>query len=163
MTSDKKTARKKAMGLFEQAYRSQTDGEFGDAIELYKRSIAIYPTAEAYTFLGWTYSLMGRTEEAIGMCQQAIKTDPDYGNPYNDIGAYLIDQEKWEEAIPWLEKAIIAPRYETRQFPFMNLGRVYQRLGRTQTALRHYKQALAEEPFYMPATWAMTLLLGRLN
>jgi Tfp pilus assembly protein PilF len=163
MTSDENMTREKAMSLFEQAYRSQMDGEFGDAIALYKRSIATYPTAEAYTFLGWTYSMMGRTEEAIAMCHQAIKVDPDYGNPYNDIGAYLIDQEKWEEAIPWLEKATIAPRYKTRQFPFMNLGRAYQKLGRTQTAMRHYKQALVEEPFYLPATWAMTRLLGKLN
>lgn len=163
MSSDEKITRKKAMILFDQAHRRQRDGEFGDAIVLYKQSIATYPTAEAYTFLGWTYSMMGRTEEAIAMCHQAIETDPDYGNPYNDIGAYLIDQEKWEEAIPWLEKATVAPRYETRQFSFMNLGRIYQKLGRYQTAMRHYKQALVEEPFYLPAVWAMTSLLGKLN
>lgn len=163
MTSDEEITREKAMVLFDQAYRRQMDGEFGEAIVLYKRSIATYPTAEAYTFLGWTYSLMGRIDEAIAMCRQAIETDPTYGNPYNDIGAYLIDQDKWEEAIPWLEKAIIAPRYETRQFPYMNLGRAYQSLGRYRTALRHYQQALTEEPFYLPAHWALTTLLGKMN
>ena len=163
MSSDEEITREKAMVLFDQAYRHQMDGEFGDAITLYKRSIATFPTAEAYTFLGWTYSMMGRTEEAIAMCQQAIDADPTYGNPYNDIGAYLIDEEKWEEAIPWLEKATIAPRYETRQFPYMNLGRAHQNLGRYQTAMKHYRQALAEEPFYLPAHWALTALLGKLN
>lgn len=163
MASDEEITREKAKVLFEQAYRRQMDGEFGDAIELYKRSIATFPTAEAYTFLGWTYSLMGRIDEAIAMCQQAIETDPSYGNPYNDIGAYLIDQEKWEEAIPWLEKATTAPRYETRQFPYMNLGRAYQNLGRYETAVQHFKQALVEEPFYLPAHWALTALLGKMN
>ncbi len=163
MASEEEITREKAMVLFDQAYRKQMDGEFGDAIVLYKRSIHTYPTAEAYTFLGWTYSLMGRVDEAIGMCQQAIATDPSYGNPYNDIGAYLIDQEKWTEAIPWLEKATVAPRYETRQFPYMNLGRAYQNLGRYETAVQHFKQALVEEPFYIPAHWALTRLLGKMN
>ena len=163
MASDEEIIREKAMVLFDQAYRKQMDGEFGDAIVLYKRSIHTFPTAEAYTFLGWTYSLMGRTDEAIAMCQQAIATDPSYGNPYNDIGAYLIDQEKWEEAIPWLQKATVAPRYETRQFPYMNLGRAYQNLGQYETAKQHFEQALVEEPFYLPAHWALTGLLGKMN
>ncbi|MCC6604829.1 MAG: tetratricopeptide repeat protein [Anaerolineae bacterium] len=163
MASEEEITREKAMVLFDQAYRKQMDGEFGDAIVLYKRSIRTFPTAEAYTFLGWTYSLMGRTDEAIAMCQQAIATDPSYGNPYNDIGAYLIDEEKWEEAIPWLQKATIAPRYETRQFAYMNLGRAYQNLGQYETAKQHFEQALVEEPFYLPAHWALTALLGKMN
>lgn len=163
MASDEEIIREKAMVLFDQAYRRQMDGEYGDAIELYKRSIATFPTAEAYTFLGWTYSLMGRIVEAIEMCEKAIEVDPTYGNPYNDIGAYLIDQSKWEEAIPWLEKAAVAPRYETRQFPYMNLGRAFQNLGKYKTAMQHYKQALIEEPFYLPAHWALTALLAKMN
>ncbi len=163
MASDEEITREKAMVLFDQAYRRQMDGELGDAIELYKRSIATYPTAEAYTFLGWTYSLMDRIAEAIEMCERAIEVDPTYGNPYNDIGAYLIDQGKWKEAIPWLEKATTAPRYETRQFPYINLGRAYQNLGRYKTAVQQYKQALVEEPFYLPAHWALTALLAKMN
>ena len=37
-------------------------------MNLYKRSLATYPTAEAHTFLGWTYSWMGRIDEAIEEC-----------------------------------------------------------------------------------------------
>ena len=73
------------------------------------------------------------------------------------------DQNKWEEAIPWLEKATAAPRYETRQFPYINLGRAYQNLGKYKTAVQHYKQALIEEPFYLPAHWALTALLAKMN
>ncbi|MAT99660.1 MAG: hypothetical protein CL608_21165 [Anaerolineaceae bacterium] len=163
MSSDDEITREKAMVYFDRAYRRQMDGELGVAIELYKQSIATYPTAEAYTFLGWTYSLMGRIREAIEMCEKAIEVDPTYGNPYNDIGAYLIDQNKWQEAIPWLEKATAAPRYETRQFPYMNLGRAYQNLGQYKTAMQHYQQALTEEPFYLPAHWALTALLGKMS
>jgi tetratricopeptide (TPR) repeat protein len=92
--------KKEAWNFFQQAYEHQMKGELEEAVDLYKKSIASHPTAEAYTFLGWTYSFMGRLDDAIEECHHAIKVDPDFGNPYNDIGAYLIEQGKFDEAIP---------------------------------------------------------------
>ena len=63
-------------------------GDLDEAVDLYKQSIAAYPTAEAHTFLGWTYSFMSLPDQAIEECHRAIEVDPDFGNPYNDIGAY---------------------------------------------------------------------------
>lgn len=161
--SDDTFNQQQAKILFEQAYRHQRKGELGDAIALYKRSITLHPTAETYTFLGWSYSMMQRYDDAIEMCHKAIALDPDYGNPYNDIGAYLLEQEKYAEAILWLEKAIVAPRYEARQYPHTNLGRAYEKLGDSRKALRCYNDALSIEPLYLPAEWAKTALLGKLN
>jgi tetratricopeptide (TPR) repeat protein len=152
-----------AMILFERAYKAQMRKEFGDAIALYKRSIAVHPTAESYTFLGWTYAMMDRHEEAIEMCHEAIATDPDFGNPYNDIGSYLIELKRWQEAIPWLEKAMVAPRYEAPQYPHMNLGRVYEHLGDYGKAMACYEQALDIEPLYLPASHARRTLMARMN
>lgn len=151
------------MMLFDRAYRHQMKGEFGDAIALYERSIEAHPTAEAYTFLGWTYSMMELYHEAIDACYKAIEIDADYGNPYNDIGSYLIELGRWEEATVWLEKAIAAGRYETPQFPHMNLGRVYEHLGDYQSALAYYNRALEIAPLYLVARGAKHLLLGKLN
>jgi tetratricopeptide (TPR) repeat protein len=156
-------AKEQALVLVERAQRHQMAGEFADAINLYKRSLETFPTAEAWTFLGWTYSMMGRYQEAIAACQEAIAADPTLGNPYNDIGAYLIELEQWEEAIPWLVKATKAPRYEVPQFPHLNLGRVYEHLGQYRTALRYYDQALAIDPLYRTARSARYQLIGRLN
>lgn len=160
---DQEIARQQAQILLDRAYRHQTQGELGDAIYLYRRSIALYPTAEAHTYLGWAYSMMDRYDEAIAECEKAIALDPGFGNPYNDIGAYLIEMERYEEAVPWLEKALAAPRYDSRQFPYINLGRAYQELGDMLKALACYDRALEEAPFYLPATWGRNLLLGRLN
>src|SRR5947199_7440992 len=114
-----------ALDLWEQGYRRQMERDLTGAERLYRRSIEGHPTAEAWTFLGWVASWRGNVERAIECCQRAIEVDPTYGNPYNDIGAYLIEQDHWEEALPWLKRAIEAPRYEARVFPWMNLGRVY--------------------------------------
>lgn len=152
-----------AMILFEKAYRHQMEGQVGDAIELYKRSIAIHPTAEAFTFLGWSYSMMDRLEEAIEMCHKAIELDPSLGNPYNDIGAYLIELGKMDEAIPWLEKATQAARYQSPQLPHLNIGRIHEFEGRYRSALHSYDEALKIDPLFLPAYWAKTALLGKMN
>jgi Tfp pilus assembly protein PilF len=152
-----------AMILLDRAYRHQQNGELGDAIELYRRSIAMHPTAKAHTFLGWAYSLFGRYDEAIAECEKAIALDPALGNPYNDIGSYLIVQDRWDEAVPWLEKAMRAPQYDAPHYPYINLGRIYEQMGEARTALACYKHALELRPLYLPAEYARTRLLGRLN
>jgi Tfp pilus assembly protein PilF len=114
-----------AEAAFREAYRLQMKGNLDEAVRLYKKSIALFPTAEAHTFLGWTYRFQGNLEGAIEECRRAIEVDPDFGNPYNDIGAYLIELGRPEEAIPWLRRAMQAPRYEPRHFPHVNLARAH--------------------------------------
>ena len=132
----------RAMELVQQAMHHQMAGELDEAIRLYNESIATYPTADAHTYLGWTYSFEGRIEEAIAECEIATKIDPDFGNPYNDIGVYLMQQQKLDEAIPWLEKGKKAKRYEPRHFPYLNLGRIYAAKGMINKALEEFRGAL---------------------
>ena len=155
--------KQEAWSFFQQAYERQMKGELEETVDLYKKSIASHPTAEAHTFLGWTYSFMGRLDEAIEECHHAITVDPDFGNPYNDIGAYLIEQGKFDEAIPWFEQAMQARRYESPAFPHLNLGRVYERKGRWDEALDCYKTALTLNPNYTLAKKALGRLIGMLN
>jgi Tfp pilus assembly protein PilF len=152
-----------AWELLQEAYQAQVEGEYDQAIELYKRSIAIQPTAEAHTFLGWTYHFRGQLEQAIEECKRAIQIDPDFGNPYNDIGAYLIELRRYEEAVPWLERALEARRYEPRHFPYYNLGRVYQAQEMFGKARESFQQALRIEPKYKLAQDALENLRRMVN
>ena len=156
-------AKEQAMILLDRAFRHQMKGELADAIILYERSLSTWPTAEAHTYLGWTYSMLDRYDEAIDSCKKAIEIDPSFGNPYNDIGAYLIELKQWEEALPWLNKATTAQRYDSPQFPYLNLGRVHEHLGRYGTALTFYDRALEIDRFYQEAFWGKYSLLGRMN
>ena len=152
-----------ALEYFQKAYECQMRGELGEAEELYKRSLETYPTAEAHTFLGWTYSFMERLDDAIAECKRAIEVDPDFGNPYNDIGAYLIEQGMLDEAIPWLEKATRAARYESYFFPHYNLGRVYERKRQWHKAMDCYRASLAHNPNYKLARTALRRLHAMQN
>jgi Tfp pilus assembly protein PilF len=156
-------AKKEAWDYFQKAYERQMKGELEEAVTLYKRSLDAHPTAEAHTFLGWTYSFMGKLEDAIEQCHRAIDVDPDFGNPYNDIGAYLIEQGQFDDAIPWFEKAMKAKRYESPAFPHLNLGRVYERKGQWGRAVDCYKQALILNPNYALAKRSLGRLISMLN
>ena len=156
-------ARAVAAEYFRQAYESQTNGDYARALELYTKSIDAYPTAEAYTFRGWTYSFSGDYHNAIADCHRAIKVDPDFGNPYNDIGAYLIEQEKWDESIPWFQKAMVAKRYEARCYPHFNLGRVYEHQHKYEAAKQCYARAYAIEKKYVTALMALRRLSAAFN
>ena len=136
----------KAMELVKRAMDHQMAGELEDSIRLYKESIALCPTADAHTYLGWAYSFQGKLDDAIAQCEIAIQIDPEFGNPYNDIGVYLMQQQQLDEAIPWLEKAKQAKRYEPRHFPYLNLGRVYVAKGMLQKALEEFRAALRLNP-----------------
>jgi tetratricopeptide (TPR) repeat protein len=136
----------RAMELVRQAMNHQMAGDLEEAIRLYRESIALHPTADAHTYLGWTYSFQGRIEEAIAECEIAIGIDPNFGNPYNDIGVYLMQQQKLDEAIPWLKKAKTAKRYEPRHFPYLNLGHIYAAKGMINKALEEFRGALQFNP-----------------
>jgi Tfp pilus assembly protein PilF len=149
--SPRKALLGRALRLFQEAYERQMSGELDDAAQLYRASIGLFPTAEAHTFLAWTYSFQGRLDEAILECRKAIDVDPEFGNPYNDIGAYLIEQGKPGEAVPWLERALRAARYESYHFPWYNLGRAHASMDCYGRALECFRQALSIAPEYGPA------------
>ncbi len=154
---------KQALEYLREAYRHQMQGDLDEAIELYRKSIETYPTAEAYTFLGWTYSFAGRYDDAIEECRRAIKIDPDFGNPYNDIGAYLIEKGRLDEAIPWLEKATRARRYESPGFPYLNLGRVWELKHEYRRALQSYQKAVELNPQDLHAVASVARLKAKFN
>jgi Tfp pilus assembly protein PilF len=133
-------------------------GLYERAIEAFRASIEIQPSAEAHTYLGWSYSHVGDIPEAIAECELAIKLDPDFGNPYNDIGVYLIEQGKLDESIPWFEKATAAKRYCCYQFPHANLGRVLLTQGKLDAAQRAFERALEHDPAYPPALIGLELI-----
>ena len=136
---------------FHVAYILQCLGELQDAADLYERSLALRPSAEAHTFLGWVRSLVGDLQGAIEECERAIGTDPTFGNPYNDIGAYLIELERLDDAVPWLQKALESARYRCYFYAHTNLGRVYMAKGQAHLARRHLEEALRLNPEYEPA------------
>ena len=131
----------------------------GDASEL----TTLTQVFEAHTFLGWVYSFDGRYDEAIDECLNAIRVDSSFGNPYNDIGSYLVAQGDLWTCVRWFRRALAAPRYESYAFPHFNLARVYEQRRRPLDAARHYGLALEEQPAFAQAAKALRRVQALLN
>ena len=153
----------RAWEVLQDAYQAQMEGDYDRAVELYQSSLDLHPTAEAHTFLGWTYHYQGKLMDAITECKRAIELDPDFGNPYNDIGAYMIELGQFDEAIPWLQQAVEARRYEPRHFPHYNLGRAYLGKEMYGQAMRCFQEAINIEPRYSLARQALESLRRMVN
>src|SRR2546427_9996340 len=74
-----------------------------------------------------------------------------------------MQQAKIEGATPWLERPKQARRYEPRQFPFMNLGRIYLKQGRWWEALHQFEAAVRLAPADAELAKTLHSLRGRLN
>ncbi len=135
-----------ALQLWQEGTHRLLSGDLEEAVALFTRSLEVRPTAEAYTFRGWAYSFAGRLDDAIEECHKAIATDPAFGNPYNDIGCYLMEQGKLDEAVTWFEQAKRALRYEPRHFPYLNLGRLRAARGEFPEAILEFQGALEQAP-----------------
>src|ERR1700730_7505889 len=153
----------RAWEVLQDAYQEQMEGDYDRAVELYQSSLELHPTAEAHTFLGWTYHFQGRLDEAIAECKRAIEIDPEFGNPYNDIGAYMIEMGRFDEAIPWLEPAVEAARYEPRHFPHYKSRRAYLGKEMYARAMKCFQEALEVEPRYSLARQALASLRRMVN
>ena len=138
--------RKQARTLWEEGVEHLIQGRFLTAVGLFNRSLELHPTAEGYTYRGWAVSFLGLLDQAISDCHQAIEIDPEFGNPYNDIGVYLMRLGQMDEAIVWLEKAKKAKRYDPKHFPYLNLGHIYLAKGEQMKALDEYMKALDIDP-----------------
>ncbi|MEM9695783.1 MAG: tetratricopeptide repeat protein [Myxococcota bacterium] len=103
-------------------------------------------TPEAFTYRGWTLSFVGRLDEAIENCHRAIQLDPEFGNPYNDIGSYLMSLGRTDEAPAWFERAKKAPRFTPRHYPYINLARLLAERGDYNAALGELEGALNHRP-----------------
>lgn len=156
-------AKREAVALFNQAYEAQMAENFDEAIKLYKKSVEVFPTAEAYTFLGWAHSFKGEYDLAIAECLAAISVDAGFGNPYNDIGSYLIAKGNYYDCVRWFKLAMQAIRYEARAYPHFNLATVYEKRGKLLEAAAHYGRALDEQPNYMQAYKALRKVQEKLN
>lgn len=139
------------------------EGKLYEAIELYKTAINMGPTVEAYSFLAWAYSQLGRNAEAIEELKKAIELDDNFGPAYNDIGTNLYNLEKYDDAVEYFKTAITKMDLENQYIPYFNIGQVYEKNYQWHFAIKYYSIANELKPDYELAKTAMNRMHEYLN
>lgn len=157
------TDRTRARDLLERGYRLQLEGRGEDAVRDLRRSIALSPSALAHVLLGWALAQGGNVDDAIAECLAAIRLDPQLGNAWSDLGAYLLEKGDDDRARTYLAGALSMKRFERHHYAHANLGRVHRRQGLLVTALHEYRRAVELEPRNAAAKKAIREILRNFN
>ncbi len=94
--------------------------------------------------LGAVLQRWGRTQEAIGHFEKALRMEPDYAEAHCNLGAVLGQAGRLQEAIAHYEQALrIKPDIAVAH---NNLAGALLKAGNVEDAIRHYREALRLMP-----------------
>jgi tetratricopeptide (TPR) repeat protein len=112
---------------------------------------ASYPDTvpNSWNNLGLLATREGRTADAIGYFQEALRLSPDYWIALENLGNAYRQQGRWDEARVALERAVAA-RPQTPEANY-SLAMVYAQTDDTDRAYRYLQNALRLRPDYPEA------------
>jgi tetratricopeptide (TPR) repeat protein len=127
---------------FDRASEWEADpAQWDDAIEAYRRVVAIDPTyAAAWNNLGLLLHRMGRYDDARRAYVSALEQDANLCQAAYNLGSLSEDLSDVEQAIEHYRHALtLSPDYADAHF---NLAAALARAGRTEDAGRHWERYL---------------------
>jgi tetratricopeptide (TPR) repeat protein len=102
-------APRRALTHFAVAQVLRAQHRYPEAIAAYEATVALNPNwAHAYSHLGWCRFMSGEIDALIPAQERAIRIsprDPQIGLFYSRIGCVHMLQERFDEALMWLERA----------------------------------------------------------
>ena len=112
---------------------------------------ASYPDTapSAWNNLGLLATREGRTAEAIGHFQEALRISPDYWIALENLGNAYRQQRRWDDARATLERAVAARPQEPEAN--YSLAMVYAQTDDTERAYQYLQTALKLRPDYPEA------------
>ncbi len=123
----------------------QQDKQYEQAEQLLRRAIAAdAKLIDAYVNLTNVLHAQHKYDEAIGLCEKALKFAP--GNRYllNNLATNLHGAGNHAEAISLLSKVIAAhPKYAQGSY---NIAKIHEKIGNAEEAVRYYGQAARLNP-----------------
>lgn len=136
LTLDPKSARAHvALGLIHMNY----DGDYQNADREFKEALASEPgNATVLVAAGYLDLVLGRTEAAANLFQQAVTRDPLKASSYSNLGVTYYSEGKFPEAEAAFRKSLeIKPR---AVYTHNGLGLVLLSRGQAQAALEEMRQ-----------------------
>jgi tetratricopeptide (TPR) repeat protein len=99
-----------AKGALSNGIRFYQDGDYNGAVKEFRRAIALSPASEdtvsAYDFLATAYLQLGKTHEALGAYQSALRLSPGRDDLHVKFGNILLEEKRFEEALKEYKAAV---------------------------------------------------------
>ena len=129
------------------------------AIRELRRSEKLNPVdALTLVALGQAYSHRGILDDAESYLLRANALDAEFHETYLSLSALYIQQERYEESIPYSQYLIDDPTFDTPWRAFNNRGWAELRLGRLADARSTFREALEYRGYYWPARLNLGIL-----
>jgi Flp pilus assembly protein TadD len=125
------------------------ENRFDEAAQSFEQCLKAEPkSVKAEDNLGLSYAGLGQTDKAIAAFQNAIawqsESDAKDPGPFLDLGALLMDQDRAQEAVPYLLQAVAISPKESRHHE--KLGQAYFNLDELQKAHEELETAVSLSP-----------------
>jgi len=99
-----------AKGALSNGIRLYQDGDYNGAVKEFRRAIALSPASEdtvnAYDFLATAYLQLGKTHEALGAYQSALRLSPGRDDLHVKFGNILLEEKRFAEALKEYKAAV---------------------------------------------------------
>ncbi len=103
--------------------------------------------AIALIFSAWTYQRNITWQDGAGFARDRVLKSPNKARPNMEMGVYLAQKEKYNQALQYLHKALrLNPTGRVTVNTYNNLGNVMVSTGRLKKGINYYQKALALDP-----------------
>lgn len=125
------------------------ENRFDESVQAFEHALKLDPkNVKAEDNLGLAYAGLGRTEDAIAAYHTAMDWQKDAPQknpgPFIDMASLLLDQNRSEEAIPFLRQAIELAPQDSKSHEL--LGKAFARLEQFPQAQAELEKAVALAP-----------------
>ncbi len=101
--------------------------------------------------LGIAYSMLGELNRAEEYFKIAISLNPAYGPSHNLLGVIYTQKGLYDKAEQEFRRALDDIAYPTREVVYLNMAKLYLKMGKTQKAIAALDQAIIVNKNYSPA------------
>ena len=131
--------------LFDIAVDLTSDGKIDEAIEEWKKALALDATDfRARNNLGAALLRTGKIDAGFAEFQKVLVTNPRYADAYYNLGIALLQVGKFDEGIAQFQKALEINPDHTQSHA--NLGNAFYIKGKDTDALAQWREALHVDP-----------------
>ena len=160
--SDESAASKRARVRLELAGAYFGRGQMEFALDQVKMAIQADPTqAESFNLRGLIYASLGDDRLAEESFRRALQLSPRDADTMQNLGWYLCQRKRFDEAHAQFEQALAVPRYRDSARTYLTQGICYLQAGQLEQAERSLVRANELDPSSASAAFTLADVLYR--